>query len=202
MKVALVAYKHTGKDTLFKILNKEINNYEKWQVYSNTQNRLPNFGFGDLINNKYKRIALADKLKEKICKIHSIKYVEEEKDVKNILVNNELFSFRDLCIDYAINNDPLIWVKKVAKILEENKNENYMVTDLRLLHELEILEKLDNYVSIRLFDGLKEIPCKNIKSEHELDFYSTDFLLLRNVTFENFLILFPQYLNYENINSL
>ena len=55
----------------------------------------------------------------------------------------------------------------MAKKLEENKSENYMITDLRLLHELKILEKLDNYVSIRLFDGLKEIGlfdtgCKNV----------------------------------------
>ena len=190
--LTLVGYRRTGKDTLLKILNKEIENYEKWEVYSKNEHYNE-----DIFNRKYTGIALANSLKKRICKLNSIKYIEEEKDIKNIKIGNNLYSFRDLCIEYAISNDPLIWIKKVLKIIKKGGNENYIITDLRLLHELKMLENVD-HISIRIFDGLKEIPNENIKSEHELDFYCTDLLLLRNITLENFLILFPQYSDFKN----
>lgn len=196
MIVAIIGYRRTGKDTLFKILNKEIENYEKWSLYSELECEKHY-----IFDKQYNRIALAESLKERICKLNSIKYIEEEKDLKNIEIDNILYSFRDLCIQYANSNDPLIWIKKVLKIIQKD-NKNYMITDLRLLHELKMLEDLENFVSIRIFDGLKEIPCENIKSEHELDSYRTDFLLLRNTNLQNFLVLFPQYSNFNNCMKL
>lgn len=195
--LGIIGYTGTGKDTLFKIINKEITQYENWVVYCKSKEN----NFENLINKKYYRLALADKLKEKICKLFNLKYSEQDKDKKNILINDQMYSFRDLCKNYALNNDKLIWINKIIKIIKNNNN-NYMITDLRLKHELKKLKKFDNFVSIRIFNGSNDIPDYDINTEHELDDYVTDFLFLRNIEFEDFLKLFSEYRNFQKVANL
>lgn len=195
--LGIIGYTGTGKDTLFKIINKEITQYENWVVYCKSKEN----NFENLINKKYYRLALADKLKEKICKLFNLEYSEQDKDKKNILINDQMYSFRDLCKNYALNNDKLIWINKIIKIIKNNNN-SYMITDLRLKHELKKLKKFDNFVSIRIFNGSNDIPDYDINTEHELDDYVTDFLFLRNIEFEDFLKLFSEYRNFQKVANL
>lgn len=195
--LGIIGYTGTGKDTLFKIINKEITQYENWFVYCKSKEN----NFENLINKKYYRLALADKLKEKICKLFNLEYSEQDKDKKNILINDQMYSFRDLCKNYALNNDKLIWINKIIKIIKNNNN-SYMITDLRLKHELKKLKKFDNFVSIRIFNGSNDIPDYDINTEHELDDYVTDFLFLRNIEFEDFLKLFSEYRNFQKVANL
>lgn len=193
MKVlALIGYRNTGKDTFWKILNENIH-HEEWSLFTMTSSL-------KCFNLKYKRIALADALKQMIMEKYSISYIESEKDQKKHFLNGELYSFRDLCIRDALQilkENPYEFAERIYHQL--NPEENYMITDLRFKDEFEFLSNhLSKFKTLRLFDGNTAIPPEYVESEHQLDDHLTDYLLLRNISFEDFLHLFPQYSHFKD----
>ena len=195
MILALIGYKRTGKDTLVKILNREISDFKNWIIFSGGD-KFPHY-------DQWIRLASADSLKNEICKLHSIEYNENNKDKKIIKINSELYSFRDLCINYAKNNeDKLKWVKNVCSIVDCNRS--YIITDLRFYHELNYLKSFCNQNNIefktaRLYDS--DIIDNNLsnQSEHELDSEKTDYLLLRK---RSELSFFEQYYDFGEIGTI
>ena len=192
MILILIGYKGTGKDTLFKILNKEIKEYHPWLIFNKDNDKFT------YINLNFTRLAFADSLKDEVKSLYNIECSEENKDIKNININNELVSFRSLCINYGKNTlDKQKWVKIVCSKI--NNNTNYIITDLRFKHEIEYLKMFFDknnieYKTIRLFNSDINIPDKNIISEHELDDYKTNFLFLKKFEDKD---KFTQYNNFN-----
>ena len=171
----LIAYTKTGKDTLVKTLNSRKNNFESWLVYSQSED------WPD--KRDWIRLALADALKREVCMKHKISYEEDKKDIKNIILDGKIISFRDLCIKVGKETgDKQKWSKMILEQIDPNKN--YIITDLRFKHEIDCLhdywEKNHiEYKTVRLFNSNVQIPPSNIISEHELDEFKTDFLLVK-----------------------
>lgn len=181
--VMICGYRTHGKDFFFKKLVKEIDN--KFICLAKFENKI-----NDLIiilnSEKFKRIAFADCLKQSlnflnptdkdIKKYHKIdgKYVEVFDS------NLPLFSFRDILIEHAKimkEKDINHWVK--LGISELDFKSCNVITDWRFYHEYDCLSEIfPEIFTFRIFNFEKDIPSSNVDSEHELDYFETDFIIL------------------------
>lgn len=222
-------YRRTGKDTLFKILDNKSKNLlnsdtlfqsqKPWQIYKNPNHQ--NISFN---NEKYQRIAFADTLKEEASEVYGIpKYIDDEdKDIKQFVhyKTKELVSARDIYIEWgayrksqninywcqlALSSVPLnIQNFNIKSTNRGTYDVNYVITDFRFEHEADYSKSnYDNVITIRVYRSDVPIPDKNIDSEHNLDKYSTEFLLVTDDNeFKKALELFPQYTNYIKCETI
>lgn len=225
----ICGYKGTGKDTLYKYIRekrKDISHLYgiktlSYAVLSTKDNKF------DL--NKYydtSRISFADLLKEEVIEIYSIPEIYNTDDSKDIPItefeiDNELdtkmkgmdlespYSFRDFCIYHAKirrDEDSEYWIKK--SLVNFTDYCNNMVTDFRYPNEEQYLKSLEdvNVITIRVFRSCIEIPPQNMISEHQLDDFTTDYVLVpyKNTKheIEKLKEKFPQYADYEIIEYI
>lgn len=198
----ICGYRTHGKDFFFKKLDNKVNN--KFICLYQDEKKLNHF---KKLKN-HKRIAFADCLKQDLEKIDKI---EENKDKKVYRKNinndyiidiNPEFSGRDIYIDYAKSmkeKDINYWVKRAIFNLDINCSN--IITDWRFQHEYDyMIENSKNILTIRIFNFEKVIPCKNVESEHDLDNFSTDFLIIpfeQIENLENIYKIFPNYSEYK-----
>lgn len=181
--IAIIGYTGVGKDTYFNNIKNDITTdwiLHKSRNYDSPQNDEIML---NLAKNKINRIAFADILKDEVIDKYGLNLDNtKNKDLKQYTVNNDLLSFRDLCIKHALLNkkqDPEYYAKKII-IKEDYIN---IITDLRFLVELNYLKRLIitkniNLITLRLYRDNMVIPDINIESEHELDNIETDYLCL------------------------
>lgn len=199
----LCAYSKTGKDSFYQYLSakKSINHYDKWVLYNNDYSK--HF----ISDKKYIRLAFADELKKEVSTIYNIDLLIDDKDKKQFrhYLTNEIVSARDIYIEWATirkKEDKYYWVKKlINKILNYiNDDVNIIITDWRFIEELSYIKQyFDNVYTVRLYRSEIAQPHSAIFSEHSLDNYLTDILLVSDNlnNFKQVLLYFPQYYNYN-----
>jgi len=201
--ILVCGYSRTGKDVFFSILSNTI--FEspifKWRCYQHyTDNK--KFPF----NNIYVRKSFADELKKEVCSIYNIPLFIDNKELKQFIHphTKQVVSARDCYIEHALirrTQDPLYWCKKIFNTSLIDQNITYVITDWRYENELSYIKThFKNITTIRLFRSNVPIPHQDIISEHNIDKYTTDFLLLtENIHIDEFkksLYIFPQYYDY------
>jgi hypothetical protein len=157
----------------------------------------------------YQACAFAKILKRESSEVYGIPLVvpDAEKDVAQFTHyrTHETVSARDIYIEWgAIRRaqDPNYWCKKVCETFAPVNGISYMITDWRFRNEIEYVQSVTNGVtSVRIYRSDVPVPDFDIPSEHDLDEYPTDLLLLKDHNssdeFRRALILFPQYQDYE-----
>lgn len=219
--VLLCGYRGTGKDTFYTNLCTSGNIHDQYAFYSAADMARPvdpvkNFLYAiapqALNQPQYQRVAFADALKVEIMKRYNIPAepmgLEEKNKIQFKNENNKDVSFRDLCIHWALvrrSEDPDYWAKKALEPLKGSTK--VVFTDWRFLNEYSVVkEKYPQVITARIFRSGVEIPNESIKSEHELDDFTTDILILPknvnstlaevNASLEGAIAQFPQYKNF------
>lgn len=204
-RVGLICgYRRTGKDKLYSILKgTDVSERFQWRVYKNPANIL--VINKNLSSNKYARISFADKLKLEASEEYNIpkRIPDQDKDLKQFIhpQTKELVSARDIYIEWGSirrTQDIDYWCKEACKGIDTKKM--YLVTDWRFQNEAEFLcNNYQNSTTIRIYRSEVPEPDLNIESEHNLDNYCSDLLLLQDDNPEEFakaLKRFPQYILY------
>lgn len=219
-KIVLVCgYRRTGKDTLYSILSKQIRsvNLFKWRIY-----RLSSMKH-EFNSGIYVRMAFADALKCEASEEYGIPLIisDTEKDVKQFkhYKSGKIVSARDIYIEWGTikrNEDIDYWCKALINDFyalncssDEFKEEysiskdprvTCVVTDWRFENEVKyVLTTFSDVITIRVYRSDVPIPDANIDSEHDLNKYPTDILLIQDGIegeFEKAVELFPQYHDY------
>ena len=201
--ILLSGYKRSGKDYLFKILNKEIECYNNWYVFSNSIN-----GKRNLINDNTKelvRLSLADKVKKEVLEIYGIPIEVKDKEEKIFThyKTGEIISARDAWIEWSAirkQEDQLYWVKVIIdKILPDKIT---VITDWRYEYEYQYLSSFfNNITTVRLFNPNVNIPTD--ESEVSLDNFTSDFLLVCSSKYEKKVIIpLKQYSKFNYIYKI
>jgi hypothetical protein len=191
----ITGYRRTGKDTLYTILTNHTSSHE-WLVYS-----LNNSHLDKLMTAK--QLSFAGELKKQVFEKHNVPLdiCDHEKDIKQFY--NSTLSARDLYIQHGelMKIDNLhYWCDVLNSHIDPSKD--YIITDLRFINEANYFKNHD-HLTIRIFRSSITIPDQNIDSEHNLDHYLTDYLLVStHDEFNEALKIFPQYHNYTFSHKL
>lgn len=199
----ICGYKGSGKDTFYQQLLLEIHDepmtYQYIPLISPDLVEPKKEVFSNIV-----RVAFADILKQEVLDIYQIpkEYSSDElkdKPIPNFQVSEELehkmknmnemkleppFTFRDFCLYQAKirrDEDPCYWVKQAyPKICESPENTLCVITDFRYPNEYEYLKSFpeNNILTIRIFRSEVPIPGVELKSEHALDDFSTDIIVM------------------------
>lgn len=199
--ILISGYCRTGKDRLYDILaQRPVPQQFKWRIYKDPNNPKNTF---DLSHN-YTRVSFADLLKLEAAHQYGIPEVvsDDEKDIKQFkhYVTGELVSARDIYIEWGAirrDQDPNYWCKLAIDQLRGWKTG--VVTDWRFLNEVKYaLNTCSQVVTVRIYRSEIVEPPLHIRSEHELDGYRADFLLVRDdpEEFIKAVQRFPQYRGY------
>ena len=224
-KVILICgYRRTGKDTLCAILsnNNQSTSLFKWRVY-----RHPSL-LTKYITNKnastYVRTAFADALKYEASQVYSIPLVisDADKDIKQFKHNEDVVRFqgnstfftkqsckdvlrsaRDIYIEWGAfrrSQDIDYWCKAAFNNVPNDSTTVCVVTDWRYHNEAKyVIDTFSDVVTVRIYRSDVPEPDADIDSEHNLDDYQTDLLLIQNDIegeFERVVEKFPQYIQY------
>lgn len=209
--ILLCAYRRTGKDTLLKLISSDIKNFDNlfhWDVYkspSSTQNIPLHFPF--------QHISFAARLKDEASSHYGIPPVipDDQKDIKQFThyKTGEIVSARDIYIEWAKIKrleDPDYWCKLSVTDINNSHDDYIIITDWRYINELSFISNLySDILTIRLYRSDVPMPPLDVESEHNLDNYSTDLLLLKTNTqgeYEKALERYPQYKGYVYATTL
>lgn len=183
MLIFVCGYAGSGKDTL---ANDIIQNNESRWIFTSNMHYLWLEGY------KFKRFSFADKLKRECEVIYRVPREENDKNTPKYILNGKPASARDIWIYEAKlqrDKDPYYYARDLQH------DDNYIVTDWRYPNELEY-HNAEDVVTIRVFRECVDIM--DIPSEHYLDNYMTDFLVVDSLSSLNKCkTLLPQYKNYR-----
>lgn len=221
-KVILVSgYRRTGKDKLYSILsaNDEFDGKFKWIIYKHPNN-LKDFTSNDE-KFKYIRTAFADALKQESSDEYKIPTTisDSEKDLEQFIhyKTGKNVSARDIYIEWGKirrSQDLDYWCKAAftsSNISSKEEMETsqhvsntelyaYFVTDWRFTNEANyVLNNFNNVITVRVYRSNVPVPPIDVDSEHNLDNYRADFLLIPDGVegeFEKAIKIFPQYTDY------
>lgn len=199
-KILVCGYRRTGKDALAAIMSgQHIPARFKWRIYARDKTlKLER----DL---SCKRIAFADELKAEASAVYSIPLgvPDEQKDIKQFIHYKTKWevSARDIYIEWGNirrNEDIDYWCRAAFESIDES--DICIVTDWRFPNEKEYtFRTFKDTVTVRVYRSDVPEPDANIESEHKLDDFQTDFLLIRDDfpgEFERTCSKFPQYKDY------
>jgi hypothetical protein len=171
MIIALCGNKRVGKDTIAKYL---VENYN-----------FKRYGFADPIRESCKIIFLwdddwIDNHKEEIDPRWGISY----RDIAQIM-GTELFQYKvpELLPEFNKKIGKTLWVTRFEESYIKNKSIDYVISDLRFIHEYEAIKKHNNTYIVKV----KRPSIVNgdmHKSEKEVDKILCDFELLNDSTEE------------------
>jgi hypothetical protein len=195
MLIFICGYKGHGKDTLVYTLQN--GGFYKYDLFVNSNFAVTGGILSkDIIDaiKKAQRIAFADALKNEIKERYNLDKIPitlTEKEIKNIVddrFDGRLVSFRDLCIKIALERrteDPDYWVKKAIESRKpftgdsSSTGGNVVFTDWRFMNELSYFtSNNEKCITIRFFRANADIPADNILSEHELDDFETNYIIV------------------------
>lgn len=195
----ICGYRRTGKDTLYQQLNGEGQIPFNWTIYAPP-------GVTDLsaFHRGGPRAAFADALKGEVQQqLRTAGVVfdyEAEKDTRVFRFQHRDTTYRQECIDHGRRRreqDKDCWVK----IVMDAATPDTIVTDFRFPNEYDFLHQSGHpLTTIRVFRGDVPIPDVTEPSEHSLDTFKTDFLLvLFESDFTDAVQRFPQYRDYVRV---
>jgi len=189
----ICGYRRTGKDTLCQQINEGT---ISWLVYTKEGAGVPLGAF-----RPGPRRAFADRLKgevQALLKAENIIFsYEDEKDSRHFTYQGRDMTYRQLCIEHGCRMreiDPCYWIRGI-----NSDGEDVIVTDFRFPNEYSFPRETDpNIITIRVFRKEVPIPPVGEPSEHSLDNFLTDLLLVPSeADFTEALKLFPQYRAYQ-----
>lgn len=203
--VLLAGYKRTGKDTLYKQLRAYPGEtVAAWSVYCHAEAIK---AFPTLIN--VKRLAFADALKEEVAEHYHMSVPDDMKDERVFdCLDVQHKSARDLYTEWAKirrASDPEYWAKLLGSQIK--RNGKYVVTDWRFPNEYTYLdERVTKLVTARVFRSHVPIPAASEESEHALDTWATQYLIvpesLHDEDFRKAVEVFPFYKDYVQCDTL
>lgn len=175
----------------------------KWKIYKRPDQ-------DNLLNSTnsitYERTGFADSLKLEASEEYNVPTFisDQDKDIKQFTHPKtlEIVSARDIYIEWGVirrSQDLDYWCKKALTpyISPRESPTICVVTDWRFPNESQYaIQTFDNVKTFRLYRSDIPEPPANIESEHSLDTYSTDYLLLQENEFEQAIKKFPQYTSY------
>lgn len=199
--ILVCGYKRTGKDTLMSILAGTTSRFH-WRIYKHPSALQKRFD-----HEIYIRTAFADALKREAGIEYGIplEVPDSDKDSKLYVhyQTGELVSARDIYIEWGSirrSQDIDYWCKAAFNTIKSDDNAAYVVTDWRFSNEGNYVTRaFPSVITVRVYRSDVPEPDANIESEHQLDYYQTDFLLLSDGVdgeFERAVQKFPQYANY------
>ena len=202
MKVYLICgYRRTGKDSLCTaLLNNNPESHHKWRIYKHP--KCIDKYFDPTCDTKYLRTGFADALKEEAAKQYGIPVTipDSDKDNKQYVHyrSGDIVSARDIYIEWGALRrlqDEDYWCKAAFNTNNTDIN-GYIVTDWRFTNEHAYTSKKYDVTTVRVYRSEVPEPQSDIKSEHDLDDFCTDFLLIPDDIqdeFEKAVARFPQY---------
>lgn len=175
-------FRGTGKDTFFDKLKGK--NDFKFYIYKKFN--LERFTKTEQVLS---RIGIADNLKKIVNKKYNIEFDCN----KDKLITKDK-TVRDLYIEYAercLKIDKYYWVKLIKF------DKHCCVTDFRYMNEFEYLSLKFEFKTLRVYRSDVEEPCGDVKSEHDLDLFVTDYLVVGSEDeFVKCCLRFRQYNNF------
>ena len=206
-RVAMVTgYQRTGKDHLYQQLVSTASTSSALSVYKHPQSsrpmKFPTF-------NNLQRVAFADELKIEVAQRYGVTVNDDMKDIKIIdYANDECKSARDLYNEWGQmrrRQNPNYWIQMVVS--QVRAHGDYMITDWRFPNEQEYLAaRYTDIITIRVFRSDVPIPAASIVSEHGLDNWCTEYLIvpesLCEVEFLAAVRQFPCYKDYVLCDSI
>lgn len=197
-------YRRTGKDKLYNILTNDLEARFKWRIYKSPTCSSPEFNKFQ----KYKRIGFADTLKHEAHTEYGIpEHInDDEKDIKQFehYKSHNIVSARDIYIELGALRrleDKEYWCRTALTQVPNDINTNCIITDWRYKNEIQYAAEIFPHITtVRVYRSEVPEPHISIQSEHELDDYKTDFLLLCESDhvneFNKAVKRFPQYNGY------
>lgn len=189
MVVRLVCgYMGHGKDTLWSDFQDPSLFADRWMVLRNPS-----------INNVFvvepvARLAFADNLKLSFIADSNLDLsLDEFNQIKDQATDNG-WTWREHLIRYSQQFPPGHWTRNILPSITDG----VMITDFRQEQEWEHISLLWSVVTIRVFRTAAPIP--DIPSEHYLDRFSTDFVVLPrqqwNLEYQGLIEILPHYQGY------
>lgn len=221
----IAGYSGTGKDTLHIILKTDdkpkrhsICNKIKHILYPAPSTKIRYLIFSDINSQDIgsylfecksrTRIAQADPIKAHVNSRHNLpKDFDYEANKNKVLPSLDGQRLRDLYIEFGTqmrNININYWAKLAHYSIALSPTEIVDVTDFRFPNEYEyILSKHNRTVTTRIFRSEVRIPNSNVESEHALDNFTTNFLLVSSWSeFQIALNKFPQYNTHVYIGCI
>lgn len=196
----ICGYKGSGKDTLYQDVN-EHRVHVRWNIYYSPHN---NNTRRDVFQETYKRVSFADRLK-----LHTIhKYNLDDDIQKDTYIDRLGCTFRQLVITEGRSStraNPYIWTERALYEYNNTSNIPIFITDWRFDHEYHYLMNTwipayrshARVATARVVRLNVPIPEPNDKSEHFLDHWSTDYLIIsKKDDLHDVVKFFPQYCDY------
>lgn len=199
--ILLCGYRRTGKDTLYQKLSRTDTTGFLWTIYQHPDRVSVPFPS----ESKYIRSAFADALKVEAGRIYDIPETipDANKDIQQFIhyKTGALVSARDIYIEWGAcrrAEDPDYWCKTALSMVNAADDDWIVVTDWRFANESNyVIANCAKTITCRLYRSDIVEPEATIESEHQLDPYLTDLLLVRNSTeFDLAVNRFPQYRGY------
>jgi hypothetical protein len=187
-------FKGTGKDTLYS--NLAAGQDIRFAVYLN-----PAYSALRFPGNAIERKSFADPLKDAVCRENKLDRKTMESKKEDIIPALGK-SFRDLCIEEAAKQrakDIDIYCK--LTLGNELKSDQTMVTDWRYKSEYEYTRRRLSCccVTMRVWRRSVPEPAINITSEHDLDDFVCDFVLVPEGEFADLCKRFPAYAKHQRV---
>lgn len=200
--IFICGYRRTGKDFLCKILTStDYVPHNLWHVYAKPNH--PNIDLNNL--NNYQRNSFADQVKIYSHFVYDLPAIsDDEKDIPMFIhkFNGKLISARDIYSEVTLTKialDTNYW----NKLAYNNMTKYPIFTDFRFISAYDYFNNNGlKPITIRIFRKEVHIPDKNDIIEHELDNFTTDFLLTTDPDLTHLLTIFPQYSDYKYCYSV
>ena len=143
-------------------------------------------------------------------KINNLSLFELEKCKDNNYLDIESNTYKSLnqfYLEYAEDEKTKnlnIWSEKVFNTFKDNFDNINYITDFKFYNEyLYMKNRVTNLKTTRIYRSSVPISDKYIESEHDLDQFETDYLLVTSpLEFYKALRIFPQYKNYKYVATL
>ena len=206
----LTGYRQSGKDYLYQRLANDVSLFLKpktWTVYkhpeANTTLKFPKF-------NNLKDIRFSDAIKAEVKTEYGTKSCKNIKNGRFFeCLDMHFYSARDLHVTWnklRRKQDPNYWVKVITEKLHVT-NQDYMILDWHFPNEHKYLKaRHNNIITARLFNSTASIPPAIIDSEHALNTWNTEYLIVPNSLNESEFHIavkhFPFYTNYVACDHL
>lgn len=189
-------YLRTGKDSLY--LDFKGSRKFRWLIY-----RRPKITKQFIIDDTVQRVAFADSLKRETKRQYPQLNLYNDSSKDTPIQDLQGLTPRDLYIKIAKEKrdiDPDYWVKESHKNFPRG---SVMVTDHRYPNEYEYLHRLyPDITTIRVFRKEVPIPPFTMTSEHQLDNFYTDFVLVSSEEdFVELTNILPQYSTYNRLDK-
>lgn len=207
--IFVTGYKRVGKDTFYDFLSGKIDSGKQYSynVYCNPEQKSSVNILRKYMNNEISRFAFADELKREVLQRFDVSVTDSNKDQEisnNFLRSEKLKTNRDLLKfwgSFRKNSNANYWSQCVLDKIR-SKNPSYpLITDWRYLDEYLYFREMNpqtQIVTIRLFRADNPIPPKADISEHDLDDFETDVLLVPSEKdFDIATEIFPFMRNYQ-----